>query len=548
MTIVNPPRSGDVIDFTDPSKFLLTVNDTPVYFSHPQTGVSTPGTTNMFAMDNLAVSYDGKKLAFTEFTSIGSATFQPNHVVTLDMDLGTGMKRRFTGRIVRQTFTGKNNNESVQYVANGIQYLANDVQVDNGEGLPHVGFAAGTSWVATIANGSVYGRPIESAVNDLFDACAGALAEQGIPTAIGTPGTGTFTNFLHDEVKIKNSGFVSALKQLVAHEPTKKVFFDDEQQAWTFPNVTDQVEAVVDVSSVNVGSLNYSADASDRYTAIEMYTYVSGSSTFPNKGYALCQPVWAEVDEASACTATVMGRDSEGNPDGGKAAYVYRQWRIPDIVSEHQPGTPVTLYAQHDFGGQTRFVPYDAHVDWKNRLITSKAMLVEKGNPHHPGHAKGPVNVWVTWWKISSSPSSGWPYFRYPAMTYVTTITSTGTEVSVPNPSDPSCWSGTAYSLYGVQKTKREIVDPRAFTTANAQAKLALLKDVKINGTIPLDGDPIEEFMNLQRLVRVTHATKSVGALESTQAMLTSYTYTFGSRGRSDITLANDMSGMVLTF
>jgi hypothetical protein len=105
-------------------------------------------------------------------------------------------------------------------------------------------------------------------------------------------------------------------------------------------------------------------------------------------------------------------------------------------------------------------------------------------------------------------------------------------------------WEGTAHSLFGVERELVEIVAPTEVTTATAAAKLAAIKDVRISAEVPVEGAMLEQYLNLQSKVRVTHPSQFTG-LSSFSANLTSYRYEFGSRGKNYLGIDTDVAALV---
>jgi len=515
MAINNPPLAGDLVDVSTISGLSLTVDTTPVDLS----------TDSYFSLGSLNVSYLGKTLSFSEIATpdIGSPSFAFDADVQLQIDFGSGMTTYFTGKIRKRRPTGRNNNDAIEYVAYGIQQLANEVTARSFGNLPMFHWGTGVTGTSTIASHGVYGESVQNALTDIFTYCSSDLGAAGIPTALGSPGPAQCVAAIHSELTITNAGFVDACNQILQNEPNRKLFFDDVQQKWVMPDVLSVPVETVAVNSVNINELSYEMDLTGRYTAITLVTFTSGTFPATAKGKAQCAPFWDAGAADDWKEQEGAGVDDPQNFGAGKW-WVWRRWRIPDIVDERHPQAPVAVYAEFDFGGQSKFVPIDAQIDWEQRLIVTEAPVVVKGNPFHAGVGKatGPNSVWITWWKLSGAPTGGWPSLRYPAAGY----------------------EGTAYDLFGVERMKYEHIDNMGFTEENARAKLALLKDVVVSGTISLEGDPIAELINLQKRVCVTHDVKSTG-IESISAVFLEYSYTFGGRGKSDIRLTTDMSGLV---
>lgn len=552
-TVINPPRAGDLLNMLDASKFVLSVG------SYGDVDFST----SQFKMGQLSVGYDGKELTFLEHTSISSPSLTNGASVTLQMNLGSGLKTYFTGKLQRFTHSGSNNREAIEYTAVGTQKLANDVIAAGGAGVPQLFWGMGQTFINTVegtvfttittytgvetittVNTStgyhlVYGTFVKDVIDDLFSLCLTSLASYGIPATIGTPGTDVFSCVLSSDISLENMGFYDALQEIVNHEPHRKAFFDDVQQAWVFPSLISAEESTLSVNSVNITNCDFDTDISNRFTAIELKAMLTRARTLPYKGIGLCEPDWESSYETDWSLAD--GAGVEDVSEYGKGWFwVYRRWRIPGLTEERNPYMQPCFYAQYDFGGKTRFIPIQASIDFKNHVAVTNCPVYVKGNPYHKGHAISPTAVWVTWWRIDAAPTNGWVTINYPALgTTITTITSDG-----PLTESYYTYEGSAYDIYGIRRVKTELVDPMAFFEENAKAKLALMKDVVVSGTLELEGDPIEDVINLQRRVRVSHSSKTTG-IQSYAAMLTGYSYTFGTRGRNSLSLSTDVSGLM---
>jgi len=519
MTIENPPHAKEIIDFTNQDYCKLLVASNPVDLSIPY-----------YRLESLDINYDSKILRFTEISTetAGNPSFDKNALVELQLRFSGSdtLSTYFKGKIVNAEHRSENHNSLISYTAHGFQQLANEVPVVSGTGFPHVMFGTGYSFITTIGSTQVYGRSISSVVAELFSLCSDGLSALDIPTDIGTPGTSNLSGYLESDMEFKNTTFINAVSELVAHDPTKRVYFDDTQQAWTFPNLyTSDIETLT-VNSINVHDITYTEDIEDRYTALTFYTYIGNTQTMPFRGWAECTPRWTDsstwaIDTGTGVTTIASGA-SGGSRDMPEQFAIFRQWSIPDISSERHPSFPIRLYARYGFGRGAKFVPFDAHIDLNNHLVTAKVPIYDKGNPYEEGHAVGPNAVYVTWWRIDALPIESWMYMRTPGAGY----------------------SGSAYTLYNVENEWKEVVPPEKFSSYYLEERFKLMKDVKVSATIPFDGDPVEAFINLNHRVRVIHDSITTGLNNMTPALV-GYTYRFGDVGQSVIKLSTDMEGLV---
>jgi hypothetical protein len=163
-----------------------------------------------------------------------------------------------------------------------------------------------------------------------------------------------------------------------------------------------------------------------------------------------------------------------------------------------------------------------ANINLNEGAIVTHVPIVSRGNPWAAGKAVGPDGVYLVYYTSGTMPEE---------TIYTMRIPNTGYE-------------GSAYTDYGIEIEKRELVDLKAMTAANAQAKFNLMKDVVITGTLPIEGLPIPELLNLQKRIYFSHPTKDTGA-NSLGAIVTGYTYTFGKRGVNSVQVTTDMSGLV---
>ncbi len=515
--VTNPPQSGDLLDYTSLSDLLLLVDGTTINFTSPE-----------WNLEELQVGYDGKQLTFTEIVSptLAYATFSPNDSVELKMDLGSGLTTYFRGKIRLREHHGANNRDQVRYVAHGYQNLANDVVIKDDNGVPLVYFPSQAITIIPTPGSSyvVYGVPIWAALNDLFWRCAAELSSLGIPATIGYPGTWAFSGNLPSDVSLQNCGFVEGLKQLCAFEPSRKPFFDDTSGTWVFPDILNaDIEDVV-VSSVNAGELSYTLDLNNRFTRLRLVTAWEGVQSMSQKTAVVCADGWDSGLEADWCIQKGIGVNSP-TAIGSGYYWVYRRWSIPNDIDNRHPAAPTRAYAIFDLYGYPKWVPVVAQVDFGNKVLMTAVPVTRPGdNPYSiaPAAARGPDLLVLTYYTKDSQPTGGWYIYTEPSSGY----------------------TGNAYTLFGLEQTRTEIVDAVALNTGNAMAKLAVGKDVIVSGTLTLEGDPIPEFINLQRRLRVSDSSRTTG-LEDIPAVISGYTYRFGKRGSNQITMGTDRSGFV---
>jgi hypothetical protein len=567
--VVNPALSGDLVDLSNKLRFK--VNSNTVDLTNPY-----------YNLGDLRVGYDGKYLSFTEIPTptVGHATWRPEQLVQMELDFGSGFKTYFKGKIKSREHVGENNNELIRYEAVGYQVLSNDVTVLNTDGRPEVLFTASTTvataftsagTVSTVA--SAYTMPVSEAIQRLFTLCTSGLSAAGIPATIGNPGLERFTARLPERVQLRNTGFFAALSQLAALEPGVKPFFDDVTQTWIFPNLLEQTTMQVNVNSVNLVNAIYNQDTNDRYTAVRLFADPSldvntlgldGRSGYVGRQTVELQPDWDPNLQPSWNIYRGTGGDTSTTTfvtESNEYFWVYRRYRIPQNVTDRETHTPVRLRQRYDVKQTTiistagtpqpvtevidrRWVPIKARVNFKKRLVIADVPLIDTGNPYENGSAQPAAAVQLTFW-----PLGVWNY------TYASSVNSDGTvaTTAVTQTRDQYLQSirypqtgfrGTAYDVFGIEREYVEIVHPTEVTTQNAQAKLNALKDIRITGDLPIEGDPLEFGINLQAKLRIEHPSLATG-LNSYAALVTSYRYEFGKRGKNTISLSTDVAGLV---
>lgn len=531
--------------------YSLTVAGTPVDLAAPS-----------FQLEDLAVDYNGKQLTFSEIGTIGLPAFSPEDAVSLDVDLGNGAFRWFTGAVrVRET-VGQNNNEGFNYTAFGYQNLADEVTLVNTDGRPEIEWTVGTTVTSVRSDGTdvvtIFSKSIAEAMQELFDINASALNTAGIPATIGSPGLSQFTGNLPESLRFQNVGFNAAVTQLARLETGVKVFFNDDQQAWSFPNLLQAPTAIVEINSVNLVECVFDTSTQDRYTAVKLFAdvddlideaiasktdqNVGGRSGSVSRTEVTLTPKW--LPELQTDWTIEKAHQGVLGTLEDEFFWVYRRWSLPDSIAKKWPGTPVRLWQKFNYWGTEIWKRTHGRVNFRRREFISRFPLIHRGNPHVPGDVIGPVEV-----KMAYYPKTGSTF------TYVSTTNSAGTPTYASTGFDssefpteirwpPTGFTGSAYDIFGVERELVRVVSKTEVTTANANATLRLHKDVVIDGDLPLDGDPMEVVVNLNRQVLVTHATLTTG-IESFPALMTGYSYQFGKRGRNTVRLTTDVAGLI---
>ena len=529
-------------------------------------GVSVDFTEEFFQIDNLSVGYDGKELSFSEIATpgFGFPTFDPEDSVLLDADLGNGPFRWFTGAIRARETVGQNNNEGFSYVAFGFQRLADEVTLINTTGRPDIEFTVGTTVTSIRSDGTdvttLFSKSIRTAMQEMFEINAPALAAAGIPSTIGLPGLSQFVGDIPETTRFQNVGFASAVTQLAQLETGVKVFFNDQQQAWSFPNLLLAPTAIVQVNSVNLTELVFDTSTEDRFTAVHLFADADDliDEAIISKSQVQIGPNFGTIERTEVSLTPKWLTELEVDWTIDKAHqgalatledenfWVFRRWSLPDSITPPLAGTPVRLWQKFNFFGNEIWKRTNGVSNFRRREFVSRFPLIHRGNPHVPGDVIGPLEVKMayfpggvlgasfTW--VSSVNTSGTPTFS----TSLIDVSDFPTEVRVP----PSGFTGSAFDVFGVQRELIRIVNRTEVTSANANAILRLHKDIVISGDLPIEGDPVETTLNLNRKVLVNHSTLTTG-IESTPALLTGYNYRFGKRGENTLNLTTDVAGLI---
>lgn len=500
-----------------------------------------------YNLEDWQVTYDGKFLNFSEIATPlpVNFSFSLNAPVTMTLMVtptGGSLATQhvyFTGRIRQRQHIGQNNGEAITYQAIGTQQLAFEQQLTL-NGLPFFVIQPTEIYTYEIPGApgirrSYIGRT-KDVIQTLFTMASSGLAALSIPSTFGNPGPETLTSFTTQAIDFQNVTFGEAIKQILQNEPNRRCFFDDLTGKWIFPDLTTLPIAQLDVSQVNLLENVYSWDMSNRYTAVKLVgklNYeVSGAikATQNTKEPTILTPAW---DTALELDWTIQKAYGVQEPENFNEEYqwVYRRWLLPgNLTSDRNKKIPGRVWALVEFGQSLQYIPLDAYIDWESGFVITKVPVVVGGNPHGldptpsgpRSTAYGPSAVVLTIWDPAKIPQTAVPYIRVPA---------TG-------------FSGTAYTIAGLERELVELVDQGQLFYQNAAAKLAVHQDLLISGTLPIDGDPLFSLANLNCRIRLTHPTKATG-LETISGLFTSYKYTFGKRGRQEISMTTDKADLI---
>jgi hypothetical protein len=514
--------------------------------------------------DELSVSYDGKELSFSEIapSGISNPSFSPEDAVTLDVDLGSGLFRWFTGAIrVRETI-GQNSNDGFAYTALGFHNLCSEITVINTDGRPEMQFTVGTT-VTSIRSDTtevvtIFSKTIREAMQELFDINAGQLSTAGIPATIGLPGLEQFTSQIPETVRFENVSFSQAIADLAALETGVKPFFNDQQLKWNFPNLLTAPTGIVKVNSLCMPDLVFDVNTEDRYTAVRLLADVdefldeaiasktsslniNGVPGFIERTQVTLTEKWLPELELDWTIEKALAGDLGTLED--ENFWVYKRWSLPQTIAPEWPGTPVRIWQKINFWGSINWRRVHGKTLFRRREFISRFPMIHRGNPHVPGDVIGPLEVKMAYYPrqfnftfVSTTNSAGTPTLATTAIEGADLLS----DIRVPE----TGYTGTAYTQFGVQRELAQIVSRTAVTSLNASALLRLHKDVVIAGDLPIEGDPIENLLNLDRKILVQHDAFSTG-IESLPALLTGYSYTFGKRGLNTFSLTTDVGGLI---
>jgi len=576
MPATNPPLAGDLVDIGNNAVFQLKVNGDLLDFT------TVTSCFYAFNMIDLDVGYDGKQLRFEEFTGIGSATYGPEQPVTLEIDFsdGLGLTRLFTGKIKQRDHDGRNNNEAISYTAIDYLQLADDITAINSDGYPQIQFTNPTTTTSiTEAFGTFVGslfegglvsinemapKKIRDAISELFAFNGAQLSGAGIPTLIGAPGLEQFTGELPETVSLDAVGFASALINVANYQSGVKVLFDEKQQAWTFPNLNTVPTVLVDVASTNIPELPFSIDTSARFTAVHLYADITDDNGLDDQLRdkseiaSLGGPLgFGKIERSEVTLSPKWLKDLElkwtmfkalySNPAQieGQNYFVYRRYSIPAGAAEPGFGVEARAFAKYNQWGNVFWAPLEGLVYWDDREFIAAYPAVARGNPWHPGNSSPADEVKLAYLPglvsyyaaLSVAPNGD---VSYSGSATLVPRGEFSDEIRVP----PTGFEGTAFTDFGVAREFVQIVDRTEVTTENARAMLEIRKNAVVSGDVPIEGDPIPQLIGLGVKVLVQHPTKSTG-IETFAAYVTNYSYEFGKRGQSTISLSTDISGLI---
>ncbi len=263
-----------------------------------------------------------------------------------------------------------------------------------------------------------------------------------------------------------------------------------------------------------VASLTISAYPTDTASRKRKLVTIIASAYGPSNGISEDDGTFTTVPTMTLSYTRVTYRDADGLE---RLASVAPDQVIPIYRSTtDQYGTIIsTTVVSSDVAG----------------ILLRMASPLAWGNLDVPGGALAPAaldidryGVFATWFYSSPSVGSIQSYmsFRYPT----------------------SGFTGTAYSVAGLEKEKVVYVKRSQLNSSYASKLLAAASNLSVSAALPIEGGVMAELLNLDRLIILKDATKPTG-IHSIAVPLVSYTYTFGKRGLSTLQISSDLNDVV---
>jgi hypothetical protein len=388
------------------------------------------------------------------------------------------------------------------------------------------------------------------------------LNANSISAVINTPSLNLLTANLPETVTLSAQGFVAGIQQLLDYDAGKRLFWDDTVQQWMIVDPLSALTVVSRIESSQLQSLTYDVSTEGRFTAIKLFSnqlpVETGVQTITtNKGTFNLTRETVSLERHWSRDAQALwniGRVEDtlpGSDDQSALWWVWRRFRMPDGTTPPFPGTPITFYYARELvpgePGTERYQRFTARAYFDDYTVVARypVILWDKSDIYAGGEQVfGPDNVAMTYYPVTGITG-----------TLITSTTTAGTQTSVTttiNPADlltqirypTTGYTGTAFSLFGVERELYALASPTEITTENAMSRLAPLKDVVISGSLPFYGDPIKSYMNLGVKVRVQHNVNATG-IESFDAFCTSFRYAFGRPGMNNVELTTDRGVIV---
>lgn len=568
-----------------------------------------------FTPIDLIVNYDtGKTFKFYEIpsTTYGQPSYQLEDSVFVNMNMGSGLQRVFTGKVKQREHVGENHNEGIMYTAVGMPQLADEVEVRNILDQPEYRIP-GTRVVGTGSTTVAYLKTVRQAITEIFSVNGDRLIAAGIPVLYSL--SGISDAYIYRDLTL-TGGFFSAIKEIAAFDPGSRPIFDDDNDYWRFVNVLRSPTIDMNVNSVNLKNHSYNISTSGCYTSLRLMDdgsipLQSDVGTPVDLASYQLDPLWIRDLEASWTkdlgSYPLLADGVTYNPfydvyrtfrvttriqvpygvdvqvpitggvelplDGtvhlwfkpyvyevaGSALYqddggsgrrlletivstVYAPYRFTSTISNDPFASSDTYNIQFnkvrlvDYFGFDRLVSVEAGqvIPLDNGgLIVRASEPLAWGDVDFPGAALSPsvndlppTGIFATWFyakRVTTVPIINVPYITYPT---------SGT------------YYGTAFSLYGIQRQKSLFISRDKMTEAYAKTLLDLYSEPSISGNLPIEGDILKDFINLDRRVRLFDSTKQTG-IQSVYVPVVAFTYTFGKTGMNNLQLSSENQNLV---
>jgi hypothetical protein len=446
--------------------------------------------------------------------------------IQVNMNLGSGDKCYFRGKIKTLNHVGENSAEEIAYTAQGIPNLADEIEILGPYGDGYVVSDVTTPGTMSF-NGAIIPaalaepRHLRDAVDGLFAAMAPELNSHGISANRDITGISTLVVVDGADTRI-SGGFFNALKELVSRDPGVKPWFDDTDETWKFVRAIDSDVLSIKVQDVPLLPHQWEEDTTDRYTAIILYPNSQGEQTrVPVVTYDL-EKGWDESLEGIWSHKAATKDDAELGEDITELQKVYREWILTQRVGVVPSGTksklhykvPARLGAKWAEVGAEIIVPHPTGAIFLNpgqkiprpyAIIRTTHPVVIAGNPYIAGHARGPRRGTVAATYFVPEQVANVFAIRYPE----------------------NGFEGTAYTKAGIARVKYLQVPEAEVYVQNAAALLRIYKDIKITCNLPIYGDPIERLLRLlDGRINLSHVTNKTG-LENAKAVIAGYRYEF---------------------
>lgn len=545
----------------------LTIDTQVVTIGLGTSVVKTDGTTvtqGCMYPESLSISYEGKALSLVEnfVSSDAQPTYSLESVVDLELDFGDGLVKYFHGKIKSFSREAGESEDRITYSAVSDMTLSNEIEAtgDYGNGfligeinIPNT-LTVGSSLVAVQSGAH---PTMRQAVQALFNSAGPVLLANSISSTVDVAGIPA--DLYVDATTQISGGFLNAIKTLLSAAPGIRPWYDETTETWMFYDVFQSPKVTISINTACVDSFEYTSSSEDRYTAIKLRAE-DGIAGMSLNRVTNVQNGWEKAKEdVWALQKTAANEEEEFKAVDETLEDVYRVFRLPMPPGAANQAVNVRIhYRINDKpGDQFAWHSVEAELEMRSGLdddgkdgilsqsgplvnpagpipgqvggysipnpyvvATAKVPIVVSGNPYAPGDAVGPkYGIAVTY--FTPTPIALSQNVRYPEVGY----------------------TGTAFTEFGLQREKIEVVPIGQATLANAYRKLLPLMNTKKSGSVSVFGNPIQELMNLNARLSLVHDSRVTG-LEDGQVIVADYTYNFEDAS-SSISFDNDFSRFI---